>query len=72
MAAGSYTKLRTWCNDHGRVLKVEKLVSDKAWWTLSMSIADPVVFSASAQDTSLDAAAEKVLADLVALGVVVE
>ncbi len=83
MTQGSYQRLRTWAADRSVALSVTKSMSAdlsgaddlstaddlQTFWMISCSITDPVHFSSSGSGPTIDEAAERVVADLLIVGV---
>lgn len=67
---GSYAKLRAWAHDNVVTLAVTKSLDAEMveYWAISCSVTSPVHFSASGSGTTIDEAADKVLADLITVG----
>ena len=82
MAQGSYDRLRSWAAAKGVALSVTKSMSAdlsssddlssaahlQTFWMISCSVTDPVHFLASGSGSTIDEAAEKVVADLTIVG----
>lgn len=82
MTQGSYERLRTWAAARSVALSVTKSMSADlsgaddlttaaslhTYWMITGSITDPVHFSASGSGSTIDEAAEKVVADLLVVG----
>lgn len=70
MANGDYARLMAWAENEGHDLQVAKVDTASGYeWTIGVAISEPVTFSCNGRGTSIDEAAERVLADLQTVGV---
>jgi hypothetical protein len=69
MAKGDFARLRKWAEGVGYEVDVTQpgTASDRNWH-VSVQLTDPVKFRASASDPDIDAAAERVIVQLVTVG----